>query len=440
VIRNLLKYLDVPTILNLRLVSTSTKSWISCLSSGIIDRLPVPIFSNNDITSVINVNVENPHMAEAWAAFRLMPETVSSYLDKEHVHNLFAIFSQSISTLVLSHIRDPVIIFDIMQNHCINLKSLSISILDISAYPHSDFLNDRESKHKYSFLKKLHHLLLGKLVFEDQKGLEFYRLILNQCNSLSSLKIPYILPNSPASLLSFSEVKDIQLSSIVSVTQQYLLNAVNKPSSRKRLVLDVSQVNSKHFEPLVHTCVQIDAFVSNVNDKQVKYTFLNENDFLTRILSLREKIDDRRSLECWINLESLYVRTSRCDIRNVYLFEDYNGSTIFPNLKNLTVVFDSCSRNDPGFFALEKIISLLLKTRRETVQRLALKWSQYGHDTPKDVVGILDVVNNFPTLRNLTLINADWDLGKIIDMKGSDFVKLWLAKLNIKKSISLSSR
>lgn len=259
---------------------------------------------------------------------------------------------------------------------------------------------------------ELRGLLIGIIYFNEVKQLSFYQTFLQRCKKLEVINVPR--PQGPQNI-SWETLKQIQLKSLIAPISEYLhKKPMTKPIKSDIQVMDVDGLFSKHFPVVAEACVQIGSVTKfvNVNEKHVKYLFTHEGNILQRIVSLKEKIDDRRHISKWDNLERLQVRSSRCDVRNLY-----PGVVAYPKLKYLSILMESRSRDDHGFCMLGRLVELLVKVEREELREFVMQWPLFSHDTPQDYVRARDFVGGFGNLRKLH-VNG-WTVGD------DDFLLIW---------------
>lgn len=402
--RSIVELLDIHEKLALRLTCTSTMDWVT--TKDFIKKFKVKITSNEDLISWITrcELFSSEDICDICNSFCFQQDLIE--YDQSLLTEFFSSFHAQIDTLELKYCSAKDDAFWKILSHLDNLTSLIIQEMDVSNCEDEDFQD------KASFRIELDHLRtfsVEQLVFCNPGDLRAWEkiVILLDIGSTHVVTIPKPRYKGNDSWVTWPQVKALQWVLIAEPMLHYL----NGCPKGHKILLNVIHLVPIHFGRLAERCMAMneagcDIYFNNVHSNHVKYVFLlagneHEEDFLGRIVSIREKIDDRRPLRRWTALEELSIKTSRCDVRNSY----EGGDLVFPQLKKIEIDFDSVSKDDPGFVALYRVINLLLKVKRTSVEEVVLKWGQHLHDTPLSVVNFREIKDNFSSLRSFVVIS-----------------------------------
>lgn len=393
----ILKHLDMDSLLSLRVTCRTTKIWVDNLSN-ILSNFHLTVSSNEDMLKLITHSKSFPTTPK-WRCISFPEKSFTSY---SSFPSFVSIFSSNLSTLHLHHFNGGLaeILF---LSSCDSLEYLKIDEMDLRQNPTLVIASDKMLKSKcpklLDIFTELKGLTIGIIYFNEVKQLSFYQTFLQRCKKLQRINVPR--PQGPQSI-SWESLKQIQLKWMIGPISEYLhKKPMTKPIKSDIAILDVGGLFSRHFPAVSEACVHIGSSTkfTNVNEKHVKYLFTHEANILQRIVSLTEKIDDRRPVEKWESLERLYVRSSRCDVRNTY---PGGNITPYPSLRYLTLVMDSRSRDDPNFGMLNRLTQLLIVGRERTALReFSVQWPLFSHDTPQDYIRAKDFVTGFGNLIKL---------------------------------------
>lgn len=399
-VRILNRCLDTKAKLSLRLTCRTTNEWVT--TRDFASKIKVPLTSDNDLYYWILKHEDNSGNPDfiGWCSFVFINDM--QFYDNDLLAMFFEAFKHQIEKLELLQCRaDEVVVWELLSG-IKELDSLTIQQLEFNGC-------DKIRLPQINIKKLCIHQVAFWELSELKNWDHVIKCLFLHADYITIPKPQFDNPNSTD--MSFPQIKTAQLGQIVLPILNFLED--HEGSKGRRIILDVQHLFPIRFGALVERCSAInrlggDIYFDNVNDKHVKYVFIMsgddyEDNFLSRILSIKEKIDDRRPLNMWTHVEDMYIRTSRCDIRAFY-DEEGVRERIFPKLKNLCIVFDSSSREDPDFLALNRVINLLLEVQRKSVETLVLKWPNYGHDTPINIIDVIEVMNNFPSLNKFVAI------------------------------------
>ncbi|CAL8072591.1 unnamed protein product [Orchesella dallaii] len=392
VVEEILKHVDKDTKLSLRLTCHATKKWVE--TQTFMSLFHVSINADEEMISLVQFAKLFP--TTKWKKIAFLEKLFASH---QSFPSFVSTFSSHITHLHIHYFNGGLaqILF---LSSCETLVHLQIDEMDIRDNPSLLVASDKTLKAKCPKLLEvfttLKTLVIGTIFFNNVKQLPFYQTFLQRCRKLEKVNVPR--PQGP-NTISWEAVKTIQLKSIIGPISEYLhKKPVTSPIKTDIKLLDVEGLFSRHFPTVAESCVRTGAVTlfENVNEKHVKYLFTHEGDILQRIASLKEKIDDRRPIEKWVNLQDLYVRSSRCDIRN-----EYPGYIAYPKLKNLTLLMDSRERDDPNFLMLQRLVKLLIMSERVNLEKFYLQWPAFSHNTPQDYIRAQDFCGNFCNLTKL---------------------------------------
>jgi hypothetical protein len=293
---------------------------------------------------------------------------------------------------------------------CSSLKSLTILELDVRRSPR--ILMPSEFPNLNKTFGGVKTLIIRSIIFKLPKQCEFFKNFLLRFPKLETTYIP--TPHGPKEV-QLEVVKTLQAKYLIKPILDYLNERHNNmalPINPIKRTVDASGVFSNVFPDLALACAKNGAFLTNVNEKQLQSLFLTQDTVLSKILALTESLSDRRSLAKWINLQRISLKTSSCEIRSDNPHGIMDRNVTFPQLKSISLVFDSDSKIDPDFKSLKKILHLLFGSNRPRteVKELSLVWPSFGHNTPGDVISPNQIVKSLPNVQKFHVKNwKAWD-------------------------------
>lgn len=413
--RSLVSFLETESKLALRLVCTSTAEWVT--TKEFLGKLKVPIGSDDDMLRIMAKEncLSSEDNFKGWSNLYLQQDLMQY---NQSVLVKFFAGLHHLQTLQLSRCSAKCDLWKTLSN-LTNLKHLTIDDLDISNSSDEALIHDGPlDKGKYDV--DLHKLRLTtfsvkQLTFSRPSDLRawlgIFKLMTSGTTKFITIPKPQYVGDNDREV-TWSDVKTLQW---VLITEPILaLMEDTFAINGRKITLDVKHLVPIHFGRLVERCMNMNRngfnfYFINVHANHVKYVFLlsgddGEEEFLERILSLNEKIDDRRNLRRWTGLEKICIRSSRCDVRNYHDYLD-DATIIFPKLKIIEIEFDSKLQDDPGFLALHRVIDLLFKVKRARVREVVLKFNQHFHDVPMDVVDLDEIKANCCNMQKLVLVS-----------------------------------
>lgn len=183
----LLSYLDIDSLLSLRLVSHITKSWVE--NPKCLNLLRITLTNEKDLKDItLSSSISWTNIRFHWDSIFNRPKILSKFLDK------FAPFIQFFEFTKFAvddaHARNDAIVDVLLA--CENIRTIKLCELSCMHITRKNGLSILKRNWKY-----LKQLEIQQMLCQDFHGLHYFSELLESCDSLEELQPPTIAVSSP---------------------------------------------------------------------------------------------------------------------------------------------------------------------------------------------------------------------------------------------------
>ncbi|CAL8101076.1 unnamed protein product [Orchesella dallaii] len=388
-----LNYLDPKSLLSLRLVCKTTKSWVDQIKH--LSRLRIILHTGIGNKKMKKVLKSKTH----WCNFTLGYEKIPK---EEHLVEFSQKFGNTVRVLEVGSVIGGHAVFNLLGScSCIDSVSFQgINFAKMSSQSNNDMEVFVEN------LSTIKSLSIGNILFAQETELEHFKMLVFKCTTLRTLKLPFL---NFTSTFDKDERNRILQQHVVNPLIDYLQTRHGSGSNLRYLTLELlNPLQCVVFIDLAIVCYKTQTIIHNVHQSFIKNLEPYQENVLETIGTL-DGINEFVQLSRLNKVECISLWVSSATL----LAERNLKNPRLPILKSLNLYLDSVE-GDTG-----KIITLLrtiLQMERPTVTSLKISYSRRGVGSA-DLVRAVDIANNFQYLRRLDLYQ--WDAFD------DEFLRLW---------------
>lgn len=397
-----LDFLDVKSLLALRLVCKRTKWWVES-QPKYLSKLRITLHSSagsKKMRKVLRTKVD-------FCNFQIGCEKRNN---EELILEFGLRFGPTLKILDINTITSHTITVNLLS-HCQSLEALALLGIDLAKMGPTEI---EDLKKIEDLLGNLKALSIGNVLFVEEKEMDYFKALLNYCHNLNSLRLPYVNFQSKRP----KEVRD-------KILEKYVLSPVIQGITRRRaqghpkmkyLILEhLNPLPSQLFERISEACYQSNTILHNVHESHLKRLMgpgpsaQKTGEKVQAIIGTLDGLNSNILLGKLMNLKCISIWVSSA----LSLTEKNYENPTLPKLMNINLFVDTVEE-DPK---INRLISTILGTPRESVSSLKISYNSRKGAISAELVKAIDISHNFQYLKKLDIYQ--WDAFD------EEFLTLW---------------